>query len=242
MAARAVVNVERRAARPAATSLTRPAPGAATAAGAPPPAAPITAAVVSAPPLVRAGLAAALAAHGGFAPAPAFASLDEARSAGFGGARVAIVDVADDGDEIVAGDAPALLLLAAAGDARIGEWLIDGCSVLPRGASGDAIAAAAEAALAGLVATPPSFAADALRYERTGETQPAVAGRERLTRREKQVLVEMSHGLGNREIGSALGISAHTAKFHVAQIIAKLDAQSRAHAVAKALRAGLVDA
>jgi DNA-binding CsgD family transcriptional regulator len=55
------------------------------------------------------------------------------------------------------------------------------------------------------------------------------------------VLVEMSHGLGNREIGGALGISAHTAKFHVAQIIAKLDAQSRAHAVAKALRAGLVD-
>ncbi|MEO5843447.1 MAG: trypsin-like peptidase domain-containing protein [Caldimonas sp.] len=39
----------------------------------------------------------------------------------------------------------------------------------------------------------------------------------------------------------ALGISAHTAKFHVAQIIAKLQAQ-RAHAVAKALRAGFVDA
>jgi DNA-binding CsgD family transcriptional regulator len=52
----------------------------------------------------------------------------------------------------------------------------------------------------------------------------------------------MSHGLGNREIGGALGISAHTAKFHVAQIIAKLQAQSRAHAVAKALRAGFADA
>jgi DNA-binding CsgD family transcriptional regulator len=52
----------------------------------------------------------------------------------------------------------------------------------------------------------------------------------------------MSHGRSNREIGGALGISAHTAKFHVAQIIAKLDAQSRGHAVAKAMRAGIVDA
>jgi DNA-binding CsgD family transcriptional regulator len=38
-----------------------------------------------------------------------------------------------------------------------------------------------------------------------------------------------------------LQISTHTAKFHVAQIISKLDANSRAHAVAKALRAGLVE-
>ena len=62
-----------------------------------------------------------------------------------------------------------------------------------------------------------------------------------LTPRERQVLAAMSNGLGNREIGGALGISAHTAKFHVAQIIAKLQAQSRAHAVAKALRAGFAD-
>jgi hypothetical protein len=45
----------------------------------------------------------------------------------------------------------------------------------------------------------------------------------------------------NKLIARRLGISAHTAKFHVAQIIAKLQAQSRAHAVAKALRAGFVD-
>jgi len=47
--------------------------------------------------------------------------------------------------------------------------------------------------------------------------------------------------LAEDKIGGALGISAHTAKFHVAQIIAKLQAQSRAHAVAKALRAGFAD-
>ena len=132
-------------------------------------------------------------------------------------------------------------VLAEPGDERIGEWLIDGFSVLPKGASIEQIASAAQATRAGLVATPPAFAADALRYERVGERRSVPPGFDALTRRERQVLVEMSHGLGNREIGGALGISAHTAKFHVAQIIAKLEAQSRAHAVAKALRAGLVD-
>jgi len=55
------------------------------------------------------------------------------------------------------------------------------------------------------------------------------------------VLELLGKGLTNAELGEALGISAHTAKFHVAQIIAKLQAQSRAHAVAKALRAGFAD-
>ncbi len=76
---------------------------------------------------------------------------------------------------------------------------------------------------------------------RRSDDGPNTTVLERLTPRERQVLAAMSNGLGNREIGGVLGISAHTAKFHVAQIIAKLQAQSRAHAVAKALRAGLVD-
>ena len=114
--------------------------------------------------------------------------------------------------------------------------------MLPRGAAPAEVAGAARAALAGLVATTPAFAAEALRFERVGERRSAPPGFETLTRRERQVLAAMSNGLGNREIGGALGISAHTAKFHVAQIIAKLQAQSRAHAVAKALRAGFADA
>jgi DNA-binding NarL/FixJ family response regulator len=113
--------------------------------------------------------------------------------------------------------------------------------VLPRGAAPAAIAGAARAARAGLVATSSAFAAEALRYERVGERRSSPSGFETLTPRERQVLTAMSNGLGNREIGGALGISSHTAKFHVAQIIAKLQAQSRAHAVAKALRAGFVD-
>lgn len=205
-------------------------------------------AVASRSPLVRAGLASGLAAREGVTVVLVAESFAALRNATFGGAEVAIVDlggagdVADAGDEAFGAEGARIVVLAEPGDERVGEWLIDGHSVLPKDASIEQIISAAQAARAGLVATPPAFAADALRYERVGERRTVPPGFDALTRRERQVLVEMSHGLGNREIGGALGISAHTAKFHVAQIIAKLDAQSRAHAVAKALRAGLVDA
>lgn len=202
-------------------------------------------AIAAQAPLVRAGLVAGLGARDGFEVVLAAATAAALRDASFGGAAVAVVDVGDvadgSGDDPFGGDGARYIVLAEPGDERIGEWLIDGCSVLPRGASIEAIAGAVQAARVGLVATPPAFAAEALRYERTGEGRPTTPRADVLTPRERQVLVEMSHGLGNREIGGALGISAHTAKFHVAQIIAKLDAQSRAHAVAKAMRAGLVD-
>jgi DNA-binding NarL/FixJ family response regulator len=196
--------------------------------------------IASEAPLVRAGLVAGLGAREGFEVVLAAASLAALKDVAYGAADVVVVDLGD-GDEAFGGEGPRFLVLAEVGDERIGEWLIDGCSVLPKGATIQAIAGAAQAAQAGLVATPPTFAAEALRFERTGESRGSSRAAGLLTPRERQVLLEMSHGLGNREIGGALGISAHTAKFHVAQIIAKLDAQSRAHAVAKALRAGLVD-
>ena len=204
----------------------------------------IRVALASPSPLVRAGLADGLAALGDFAVVLAAATLAELAEASFGEAEVAVVDVVDDDLDLdlAAGAGPHFVILAADADERVGEWLIDGCSVLPRAATPEAVAGAARAAIAGLVATSPAFAAEALRFERVGERRDAPAGFDVLTPRERQVLAAMSHGLGNREIGGALGISVHTAKFHVAQIIAKLQAQSRAHAVAKALRAGFVDA
>lgn len=61
-----------------------------------------------------------------------------------------------------------------------------------------------------------------------------------LTPREQEVLRLMAVGLGNKGIGAALGISAHTAKYHVASVLAKLDAHSRTEAVTKGLREGLL--
>jgi DNA-binding NarL/FixJ family response regulator len=191
-------------------------------------------------PLLRAGLAKGLAAHGDFDVVLTAATQAELAEAGYGDAAVVVIDVGDADLDGLGAAGPPVVLLADDADDRLGEWLIDGCSVLPRGATPAEVAAAARAALGGLVATTSAFAAEALRFERVGERRPDPEF-DSLTPRERQVLAAMSHGLGNREIGGALGISAHTAKFHVAQIIAKLQAQSRAHAVAKALRAGFVD-
>ncbi len=63
---------------------------------------------------------------------------------------------------------------------------------------------------------------------------------ETLTPRESEVLRMLADGFGNKDIGKKLGISDHTAKFHVAQILAKLGAGSRTEAVAIGMRQGLV--
>ncbi len=63
---------------------------------------------------------------------------------------------------------------------------------------------------------------------------------EPLTAREMQVLRMLADGLANKEIAGQLSISDHTAKFHVAQILAKLGAGSRTEAVRLAIRRGLV--
>jgi DNA-binding NarL/FixJ family response regulator len=63
---------------------------------------------------------------------------------------------------------------------------------------------------------------------------------ETLTPRELQVLRMLADGLGNKEIAGELNISDHTAKFHVAQILAKLRASSRTEAVSIGIRRGLV--
>ena len=65
-------------------------------------------------------------------------------------------------------------------------------------------------------------------------------GDEPLTPREREVLVLLSVGLSNREIAQRLGISPHTAKFHVSSIFWKLGAGSRAEAVSQGIRDGLI--
>ncbi|MGH4025638.1 MAG: LuxR C-terminal-related transcriptional regulator, partial [Pseudonocardiaceae bacterium] len=55
-----------------------------------------------------------------------------------------------------------------------------------------------------------------------------------LNRRELEVLNELRYGLRNRQIAERLGISEHTVKFHVANILGKLDVSSRGEAAAVA--------
>ena len=60
------------------------------------------------------------------------------------------------------------------------------------------------------------------------------------TMREVEVLQLISDGLVNREIGQRLFLSEETVKSHVRHLLAKLQARSRAHAVAVGFRRGLI--
>jgi len=61
-----------------------------------------------------------------------------------------------------------------------------------------------------------------------------------LTPREREVLELMAEGASNKMIARALGISVHTAKFHVGSVLDKLDATGRTDAVAQAARLGVI--
>jgi two-component system nitrate/nitrite response regulator NarL len=71
--------------------------------------------------------------------------------------------------------------------------------------------------------------------------QLAMRSADRLTPREREVLELLADGLSNRAIGTRLGISAHTVKFHVDALLDKLAARSRTQVVVKAVRAGLLE-
>lgn len=62
-----------------------------------------------------------------------------------------------------------------------------------------------------------------------------------LTPRETQVLSLMATGLSNKLIAADLGISEHTAKFHVNGVLHKLEADTRTGAVMTGVRLGLVE-
>ena len=61
-----------------------------------------------------------------------------------------------------------------------------------------------------------------------------------LTPRELDVLALLAEGASNKTIAKQLGISVHTAKFHVASLLEKLDATGRTDAVAHAARRGVI--
>ncbi|MEV5297495.1 MULTISPECIES: MadR family response regulator transcription factor [Amycolatopsis methanolica group] len=61
-----------------------------------------------------------------------------------------------------------------------------------------------------------------------------------LTSREQGVLELLARGLSNRDIGSRLFISETTVKFHVRNIMRKIDASSRAEVVYEASKRGLI--
>lgn len=69
--------------------------------------------------------------------------------------------------------------------------------------------------------------------ERLGRPEPSP--------RELEVLRLIAQGRGNKEIAALLGVSDETVKTHVGNVMQKLHAQDRAHAVTEAIRLGLIE-
>ena len=137
------------------------------------------------------------------------------------------------------GVAPAIVLLSAdAQPAWSSEVLRLGVrAMLPRDATPAEVLAAVEAASTGLAVVDPHDLEALL-----SASNPTAASAESsvLTPRELEVLRLMAEGAANKNIAWKLGISEHTVKFHVASILAKLNASTRTEAVAIGIRKGMI--
>ncbi|HUE24843.1 MAG TPA: response regulator transcription factor [Bryobacteraceae bacterium] len=134
--------------------------------------------------------------------------------------------------------APAIVVLAPDLQSTwTGDALRSGIrAVLPGDLGAREILAAVEAAAAGLVVLHPQ---DITALVADRPLLPA-AQLQTLTPREIQVLAMLAEGHGNKTIAWKLGISEHTAKFHVASILSKLNAGTRTEAVTLGIRRGLI--
>jgi DNA-binding NarL/FixJ family response regulator len=99
-------------------------------------------------------------------------------------------------------------------------------AILPRSAERSEIVVAIKAVTNGLAVLPRELLAALLDGSSPVDEllDSDDAGRAQLTPRELEVLAAMADGASNKAIARRLGISFHTAKFHVAAILAKLNA------------------
>lgn len=189
----------------------------------------IRVAVRAAYPSVRAGLRAMLAAE------PGFLLVDE-------GDDEADVTVADldgatsprnwpRGPAVLLADSPADFAATVPADGIPMAYIL-------KEATGAELAAAVRAVAAGLVVFEPAIAA--LWQSPQAGDAAVPAGSPTLSPRELEVLRLVAAGQPNKSIALLLGISEHTVKFHVGTVLGKLNAASRAEAVALAVRAGLL--
>jgi len=105
--------------------------------------------------------------------------------------------------------------------------LADRLASLLGGVAGLRLAAPGEAAAIAIISRDPQNTVEPHGFE--------------LTPRERDVLVLMAEGASNKTIARQLGISVHTAKFHVGSLLDKLDATGRTDAVAHAARRGVIE-
>jgi DNA-binding NarL/FixJ family response regulator len=159
------------------------------------------------------------------------------------------VVVVDDAERLPAATAPPAgsarrAVVAVAGDDRTARTLTGlplwGWAIVPRDAGSVELRAATTAAVQGFAVLPTVLADRLLPARRPGPAGEPDEVAEPLTAREREVLELLGQGLSNRQIAERLGISEHTAKFHVAAVSGKLGAASRTEAVSRGVRRGLI--
>jgi two-component system, NarL family, nitrate/nitrite response regulator NarL len=112
---------------------------------------------------------------------------------------------------------------------------VEPAGVLPRDVDAAQLDAALRAVAAGLlVRAPGGFPAEGF-HAASDEPAPT------LTPREAEILTLVGQGMSNKAVARELGISVHTVKFHLEALFTKLDATSRAEAVAKGLLGGVIE-
>lgn len=202
---------------------------------------PIRVLIVAEDPLAREGLSSRIAREQGLLEAGRCAGEIAVGRAAESRADVALWDLHAESPQEAPGfleavrALPVVALISGSSQAR--EALSGGArGALWREAEPACLAPALSAAAAGLLVLDETAASTALHFRSDAEEPPLEA----LTPREQEVLEMLSLGSTNREIAKRLGISEHTAKFHVNAILSKLDAGSRTEAVVKAARLGLV--
>lgn len=191
---------------------------------------PIQVALLSDDPLLRAGLSSLLAQLG------SIEVVERDR------AEVALWDPGLDGAKVLArlGELRNLTMpvVAVVGDpAHVAPALAAGArGVVLRDQVGPGIHAALAAVRSGLTVMDTALASSLVPSQPAREPK----GSGELTERERQVVQLLAEGLSNKLIADRLGISDHTAKFHVNGVMAKLGASTRTEAVVEAMRHGLI--
>jgi DNA-binding NarL/FixJ family response regulator len=139
----------------------------------------------------------------------------------------AIVDIRASSD-----DACVVVLTSYAGDARVTRALAFGAtSYILKTARTEAIIAAIRSACNGRTVLGPDVSHDLESHR----------GMEPLSPREVSVLRLVASGKHNRSIGEELNVSEQTVKSRIKNILAKLNAHNRSHAVALAMKRGFFD-
>jgi DNA-binding NarL/FixJ family response regulator len=203
--------------------------------------------IVSANPLARGGMEAMVLGMAGVRLVGSGGLADAASLAGQLQPEAVLLDVGDgeleDLDAIARLSAaqPGLPIVAVGGGSQaVSHALAFGaCAMLPAAVDPEALRLALLASAYGLVTIARSDLMSLLPADEPADVTVRAAA-ESLTAREIEVLQLMARGLTNRQIGRQLTISEHTVKFHAGSVLGKLNARSRAEAVARAIGLGWI--